>query len=70
MEQALVNEPITLEQVREIVRNASCVSAPTAIRQLQGGSTNVYRIDFNDGTSPLVLKVYADELQKTMQSGH
>jgi len=61
MEQALESEPITIEVAREIIRSANCANEPAGIRHLQGGSADVYRIDFADGTRPLVLKVYADE---------
>jgi aminoglycoside phosphotransferase (APT) family kinase protein len=61
MEMALSAEPITIEVAREIARNTSCAAEPTNIIQLQGGTTDVYRIDFADGTAPQVLKVYADE---------
>jgi aminoglycoside phosphotransferase (APT) family kinase protein len=61
MEQALETELITIELARKITLSANCASDPTEIKQLQGGSTDVYRVDFADGTSPLVLKLYADE---------
>lgn len=54
-------EPITIEQAREIAHKANCESVPAQLIKLQGGSTDVYRIEFADGTAPLVLKAYEEK---------
>ena len=49
------------DQVQAIVAGLSTSLQPEAATRLNGGSTEVYRIDLAGGVDPLVLKIYADE---------
>jgi Ser/Thr protein kinase RdoA (MazF antagonist) len=52
---------LELEQVRSIVRDLDRTLDPIRFARLQGGGSDVYRIDFADAECPLVLKIYGDE---------
>jgi len=52
---------LDLDQVRRIVAGLDSALRANGFGRLHGGSTEVYRIDLEDGTEPLVLKIYRDE---------
>lgn len=53
---------VDLAKARDILRRFEIPATPVAIGRLEGGSTEVYRIDLEgDGAAPLVLKIYPDE---------
>lgn len=52
---------VTLGQAAAILSDIPG-AAPRGLERLQGGGTEVYRIDRGDGEDPLVLKLYADDV--------
>jgi aminoglycoside phosphotransferase (APT) family kinase protein len=52
---------LTLDQVRPIIQSLDGSPTVEGISRLQGGSTEVYRIDLAGRADPLVLKIYRDE---------
>jgi Ser/Thr protein kinase RdoA (MazF antagonist) len=52
---------LELEQVRAIVRDFDGTLDPTGFARLQGGASDVYRIDLAGAENPLILKIYGDE---------
>jgi Ser/Thr protein kinase RdoA (MazF antagonist) len=53
---------LDLETLRRVVRNLHPTWTAEGFERLEGGSTDVYRIDVAGAdTQPLVLKIYADE---------
>jgi aminoglycoside phosphotransferase (APT) family kinase protein len=49
------------DQALAVVAGLDPSLRPEAVTRLNGGSTEVYRIDLASGHEPLVLKIYADE---------
>lgn len=52
---------VELATAAAILRRFEIAGSPIAIGRLEGGSTEVYRIDLAGGAAPLVLKIYPDE---------
>ncbi len=52
---------LEIEHVRRIVGDFDATLDPVKVSRLHGGSTEVYRIDLQGRTDPLVLKIYGDE---------
>jgi Ser/Thr protein kinase RdoA (MazF antagonist) len=52
---------LKLEQVRAIVRDLDRTLDPIGFTRLQGGVSEVYRIDLAGTRNPLILKIYGDE---------
>src|SRR5579862_7852994 len=49
------------DRAHAVVAGLDTSLRPEAVTRLDGGSTEVYRIDLAGGHEPLVLKLYADE---------
>jgi hypothetical protein len=52
---------LELEQVRAIVRDLDRALEPVGFARLQGGVSDVYRIQLAGAENPLVLEIYGDE---------
>lgn len=52
---------LDIERVRRIVCDLDATLDPVKVSRLHGGSTEVYRIEFEGRADPLVLKIYGDE---------
>ncbi len=61
MRQRRLTFDLDRDQVRAIVACLDTSLRPKAVTRLNGGSTEVYRIDLVGDVEPLVLKIYPDE---------
>src|SRR5262245_60553341 len=52
---------LELAQIRAILRDLDGALDPAGFARLYGGTSDLYRIDFNGAENPLILKIYADE---------
>lgn len=53
---------VSLDQAAAMLADIDVGAPPVKLERLQGGNTEVYRIDRDDDENPLVLKLYADEV--------